>query len=290
MTTVWGIKNIKEIGIASYNDKYWLINPDIFNDIVANKKVNDADKDNGIAPQKDQWYHDPVAGYEITQIDLNELSKGILPLYDYNTENISRGDTAWHSDSSNDKKSGYFEAWGGRSSNDEYTEFYKLFWKECKKFTDRGFKCFNGNCYGGIEFDAKNWIYVDLSDTSYTGYLRVFYRTWDDFYSFINCSTSENLTKFAYYAYPECNKHINNNPNYKVYLEQNIPSINSSNKKRCDIVVYKNKEPYLIFPTKIIMTNYKQNKNNSWENLTGELMHLKWANKNINIIFFINQI
>jgi len=80
------------------------------------------------------------------------------------------------------------------------------------------------------------------------------------------------------------NKHINNNPNYKVYLEQNIPSINSSNKKRCDIVVYKNKEPYLIFPTKIIMTNYKQNKNNSWENLTGELMHLKWANKNINII------
>lgn len=80
------------------------------------------------------------------------------------------------------------------------------------------------------------------------------------------------------------NKHINNNPNYKVYLEQNIPSINSSNKKRCDIVVYKNKEPYIIFPTKIIMTNYKQNKNNSWENLTGELMHLKWANKNINII------
>ena len=80
MTTVWGIKNIKEIGIASYNDKYWLINPDIFNDIVANKKVNDADKDNGIAPQKDQWYHDPVAGYEITQTDLNELSKGILKL------------------------------------------------------------------------------------------------------------------------------------------------------------------------------------------------------------------
>ena len=32
------------------------------------------------------------------------------------------------------------------------------------------------------------------------------------------------------------------------------------------------------------MTNYKQNKNNFWENLTGELIHLKWANKNINII------
>lgn len=79
-------------------------------------------------------------------------------------------------------------------------------------------------------------------------------------------------------------KHINNNNNYKVYLEQCIPSINSSNKKRCDIVVYKNNKPYIIFPTKIIMTNYKQNKNNFWENLTGELIHLKWANKNINII------
>ena len=32
------------------------------------------------------------------------------------------------------------------------------------------------------------------------------------------------------------------------------------------------------------MTNYKQNKNNSWENLTGELIHIKWCNPNIHII------
>ena len=73
-------------------------------------------------------------------------------------------------------------------------------------------------------------------------------------------------------------------PKYGVELECNIISVNSSGRKKCDIVVLKEKEPYIIFPVKIIKTNYKQNKNNSWENLTGELQHLKWANPNIIII------
>ena len=55
-------------------------------------------------------------------------------------------------------------------------------------------------------------------------------------------------------------------------------------RKKCDIVVLKNNIPYIIFPVKIIMTNYNQNKNNYWENLTGELIHLKWANPEIKII------
>jgi len=67
-------------------------------------------------------------------------------------------------------------------------------------------------------------------------------------------------------------------------LEYNIDSCNSSGKKKCDIVVLKNNIPYIIFPVKIIMTNYKQNKNNAWENLTGELMHIKWANANLHIV------
>ena len=71
---------------------------------------------------------------------------------------------------------------------------------------------------------------------------------------------------------------------YDVKLEQNIPSINSSGRKRCDIVVFKHDKPYIVLPVKIIMTNYKQNKNNSWENLTGELIHLKWANPELNIV------
>lgn len=39
----------------------------------------------------------------------------------------------------------------------------------------------------------------------------------------------------------------------------------------------------MIFPVKFIMTNYSQNKNNYFENLTGELCHLKWANPHIKI-------
>ena len=71
---------------------------------------------------------------------------------------------------------------------------------------------------------------------------------------------------------------------FTIKLEYNIPSCNSSGKKKCDIVILKHNKPYIIFPVKIIMTNYKQNKNNSWENLTGELIHIKWKNPNIHII------
>ena len=71
---------------------------------------------------------------------------------------------------------------------------------------------------------------------------------------------------------------------YSVKLEVNVPSANSAGRKKCDIVVLRNKQPYIIFPVKITKTNYKQNKNNGWENLTGELTHIHWANENIAII------
>lgn len=71
---------------------------------------------------------------------------------------------------------------------------------------------------------------------------------------------------------------------YVVELERSIPSCNSTGKKRCDIVILKNNIPYIVFPVKMTMTNYKQNKNNSWETLTGEITHLKWANRNLHII------
>lgn len=81
--------------------------------------------------------------------------------------------------------------------------------------------------------------------------------------------------------------------NWSVALEQKISSINASGNKKCDIVVFdKDRSPIAIFPVKFIMSNYHQNKNNSWENLTGECCHLKWHSDNmhvkivpINIIF-----
>jgi hypothetical protein len=78
-------------------------------------------------------------------------------------------------------------------------------------------------------------------------------------------------------------KYFKNCDGYSIETEYNVKSYNSSGKKRCDIVILKNNKPYVIFPTKMVMTNYKQNKNNSWENLTGELSHIKWYNKNIYI-------
>jgi hypothetical protein len=71
---------------------------------------------------------------------------------------------------------------------------------------------------------------------------------------------------------------------YNVLLEYNVKSKNSAGKKKCDIVILKFNKPYIIFPVKLIMTNYKQNKNNSWECLTGEVTHLKWENPDIKII------
>jgi hypothetical protein len=65
---------------------------------------------------------------------------------------------------------------------------------------------------------------------------------------------------------------------FEVILEKHVPSCNSSGTKRCDIVVLKNGRPYIVFPVKLNMTNVKQNKNNSWENLTGEISHMRWNN------------
>ena len=70
----------------------------------------------------------------------------------------------------------------------------------------------------------------------------------------------------------------------EVKIEQSVPSLNASGKKDCDIVAFRNGKNISIFPVKFIMTNYKQNKNNGFENLTGEIMHLKWANENVPII------
>jgi len=76
---------------------------------------------------------------------------------------------------------------------------------------------------------------------------------------------------------------------YSVNLEQNVLAVNAAGRKKCDIVVSKGSTPHVVFPVKFIMGNYQQNKNNYFENLTGELCHLKWATGinicPINIVF-----
>ena len=70
---------------------------------------------------------------------------------------------------------------------------------------------------------------------------------------------------------------------YSCKTEYNVPSINASGRKKCDIVLLKNLIPVAVFPVKLIMTNYFQNKNNYWEQLTGELTHLKFQNPELKI-------
>lgn len=79
-------------------------------------------------------------------------------------------------------------------------------------------------------------------------------------------------------------RYFTSDKGFDIKLEQNINALNKSKRKKCDIVIFKNKEPYIIFPVKIIMTNYKQNANNYFENLTGELVLIKMKNKNTRII------
>lgn len=207
MTTVWGITDIKEIGISSWTDKHWIINPEVFNNVIANRGVNDGNRE---APGQHTDHFDPVDGYEISEGNLNDLSAGIVQFEDYNTEQIQRSDTAWQNDSH--MHAGNFQAWNGSNITGEWTEFFKLFWKQNPKFTDRGFTCFGGNCFGGLERNAKNWIYVDLNNTSYTGYLRIFYRTWQGYYNYIRCQNG-NLDLNVY----------NNNQLCKGYIRKNWP-------------------------------------------------------------------
>jgi hypothetical protein len=68
---------------------------------------------------------------------------------------------------------------------------------------------------------------------------------------------------------------------FEVILEYPVPCLNSSGKKRCDIVVLKNKIPYIVFPVKLNMTNVKQNQINSSQNLTGEIQHMRWHNETL---------
>ena len=63
--------------------------------------------------------------------------------------------------------------------------------------------------------------------------------------------------------------------NYHVKQEQFIQSHTASDKKKCDLVIYKDNEPFIILPVKYTMTTYNKNKNNYWENMCGEILCLK---------------
>ncbi len=98
------------------------------------------------------------------------------------------------------------------------------------------------------------------------------------------CRSSKKVDLLHNFIKELIEKSLVNKDGYNVKVEENIPSYNASGNKRCDIVLYKNNNIIAIFPVKFIMSNYYQNKNNMWENLTGECIHIQWKNPNIKII------
>lgn len=115
-------------------------------------------------------------------------------------------------------------------------------------------------------------------------------QTFEKYFQY-GARSSQKVNYFHNYIKGEIDEYLlKNNLSNKFIcsLEVDVNSTNSTGKKKCDIVILRTQidsstgnttfVPYIVFPVKIIMTNYKQNKNNSWENLTGELQHLKWAN------------
>ena len=76
---------------------------------------------------------------------------------------------------------------------------------------------------------------------------------------------------------------LHNKPNYSVELEYCVKSTNSSGLKKCDIVILKNNTPYIVFPVKIIKTNYKQNKKSHVVSYNDDAEnHLEEVNKRLN--------
>lgn len=71
---------------------------------------------------------------------------------------------------------------------------------------------------------------------------------------------------------------------YEVYTDRRVESYNLTGKKNSDIVINKDGSLFLIIPVKMIMGNYKQNKYNYFENLSGELMHLVLKNPGLKIV------
>jgi hypothetical protein len=112
----------------------------------------------------------------------------------------------------------------------------------------------------------------------------VAFQSMMDLYFAHGARSSKKVEYFHNFIKSEITKCIPDSKRYAVELEKYVPSTNSSGRKRCDIVVFRNGAPFLVFPVKLIMTNYKQNKNNYFEQLLGELQCLKWANPSLHII------
>lgn len=184
--TIWGINNIIQIGLLSFKNKFIIVEPNSVNQIVTNSNIDDGKNQE---PKKNDWFHDPVDSYYIDMGKMGNLN-----------QNLNTSDAAWHSNSENDM----IDFNGSKT-----TEFYKLYFMDISILNNKGFKQFDPNSL--LHKSAKHWLGIDKSDTSYTVYYRIFYRTWDDYLTNIKCS-SNNLNLDNYKKNTNgCKTYIDNN-------------------------------------------------------------------------------
>lgn len=198
-TNVWGINNVVQIALLSFKEKVVVISPITFNQYVAKKSYHNG---SNIIPKAtygigNYGYMDPVSAYPISQDNLSGL-----------TTKLNRTYTAWHYDNGGDSLINWSgKAWDGDTINKKCTEFYKLFWMDDSDLKNKQFKVFDAN--GALEKTAKRWLRVDLKNTSFSGYLKIYYRTLEDYYNYNSCGQNNlNLDNYIN-NYNNCQNYIN---------------------------------------------------------------------------------
>lgn len=137
-----------------------------------------------------------------------------------------------------------------------------------KEYIDMDENIFDKN----ISDDDEKKDFLDMIRKSYTAYIEKTSRSTKK----INIIHSFFVNKMSM---------LLKNTNYTVKTECKISSENYSKNKKCDIVIFDvDNKPRVIFCIKFIMSSYYKNRNNYYENLTGEVCHLRWSNPDISII------
>ena len=190
-TEVWDVPNIIQICLVTWNNVAIILNPVEFNHHIANKSVNEGDN---TVPNNNTDKHDPVSGYEILEENFSKISVHL-----------------------NRKRTAYAE------KRNDGNRFNILFHIDTSPLVSRQFKEFNAG--GTLQSTARRWLYVDLEDTSYTGYYRIFYRKLEDYYNYINCGEN-NVDIDVYANNSNCARYINSNNRYNWVADSCIRNSN----------------------------------------------------------------
>jgi hypothetical protein len=199
MAYIYGIDNIKEILLLSYNHKLIFIEPNAFMQSIG----GNIDRGGNLKLGCSDWETRPANAYKINNYDI--LTESSRHYKDYNG---SGGDIFNYDDgATHDNDDKYYAC----------TKFYNLYsdgrmTDEKKKINDYGFYPFNSDINA-----RENWIadekgrYSSSHARNFRRFWRVYYRTWEDYYTYLNCG-KKNLNLYTY----------NNNSECKAYLDKNI--------------------------------------------------------------------